>query len=74
MDGTQRNTTQCFMSFVVVDQEQEEEGTVGAFWFCLLLDLGHRHCGKARWKGAFQPNRMHVIFTGYGIDFDRLQN
>ena len=49
------------MSFVVVDQEQEEEGTVGAFWFCLLLELGHPHCGNARWKGAIQPNKCNVF-------------
>ena len=49
------------MSFVVVDQEQEEEGTVGAFWFCLLLELGHRHRGNASWKEAFQPNKCNVF-------------
>ena len=51
------------MSFVVVDQEQEEEGTVGAFWFCLLLELGHRHCGKARWVGRGHFNQINVMFS-----------
>ena len=68
MAGTQWNTTQCFMSFVVVDQEQDEEGTVGAFWFCLLLELGHRHCGKTRWKEAFQPIKCVMFSKDLKID------